>query len=86
MRAQGTIIITDPDAPTVEIDTITCEHCNTIVPFRPGQSADDIGGFCRQCMKPVCGPCADHGLCTPFEKKLLALERSAALRRQIDSA
>lgn len=72
----GTAIITDPDAavPVREFDTITCCHCQAIVFVGPGQSASDAGGFCRLCFRPTCGPCADHGSCTPFEKKLEAME------------
>ena len=80
-RPGGTIIITDPDAPTVEIDTVTCCHCQALVPVKPKQDASDVGGFCRMCFKHTCGRCADLGTCTPFEKKLEQAEaRGRSLR------
>jgi hypothetical protein len=83
LNPQGYAIITDPDAPTRECDTITCCHCQRIVFVRPGQSASDAGGFCRLCMQPTCGPCADTGACTPFEKKLEEMERRGQLFRSL---
>lgn len=64
-----------------EQDTFTCCHCNTIVFVKPAAPPSESGGFCRLCMKPTCGPCADKGECTPFEKKLEAIERSDRLAR-----
>jgi hypothetical protein len=40
-------------------------------------------GGCRMCMGMLCGPCADAGTCTPFEKKLEAIEARARLLQQI---
>lgn len=97
LRSQGYAIIVDPDAPVREFDTITCAHCQRIVFLKPGPARQgfdagdpknpcpdhDPGGFCRQCMQPTCGPCADAGVCTPFEKKLLQMERRDQLLRSI---
>lgn len=88
LRPQGYAIITDPDAPVREFDTITCNHCQAIVYLKPGHAREgfgpgdagspstrhDPGGFCRQCMRPTCGPCADAGACTPFEERLKRIE------------
>lgn len=81
-QAKGYMVMVDPDAPkpTQEWDTLTCYHCQKIVKL----TKDDLGGFCRMCMKDVCGPCADHGACTPFEKKLEEYERAAARGRYLD--
>lgn len=76
----GYAVITDPLAPTKEWDTFTCCHCNSIVNVKPFQAASDAGGWCARCAKPVCGPCADQGRCTPFEKKLDAYEARMRLR------
>jgi hypothetical protein len=79
-RAGGELTITSPNG--VEIrDTFTCFHCNrvVIVPLKADPVA--IGGMCYQCMKLVCPGCVALGTCTPFEKKLDAMERRAdALR------
>ncbi len=71
-RPQGYAIIVDPYADTIECDTFTCCHCNKIVPVPPAP-APMVGGFCRLCMLNVCDECSDKG-CTPFEKKLEAME------------
>lgn len=97
LRPQGYAIIVDPDAQTREFDTITCNHCQKLVFMKPGHTrqafdagdktnpstAHDPGGFCRQCMQPVCGACADLGTCTPFEKKLEAMEARGRLLASI---
>jgi hypothetical protein len=88
-RPQGQATIVGDEAP-VERDTFTCFHCQRIVivqlPGNPTVGAGasvDLGGFCRLCMKHICGPCADQGSCTPFEKRLEREERKAALYRMV---
>jgi hypothetical protein len=71
-RPQGYATWTQ-DGRTVEADTFTCAHDQRVVfmkPAKAGGPAPDIGGFCRQCMANICGPCADKGTCTPFLRKL----------------
>jgi hypothetical protein len=75
------MVITDPAMPApVEFDTLTCEHCNVIVRVKT-----DPGGFCRVCMRAICGRCADFGKCTPFEKKLDAYEKKMRFRASLGS-
>lgn len=83
-RPQGYLIITDPCAPPVEADTFTCCHCNRIVIVPPAPQPMP-GGFCRMCMKPCCDLCADKG-CTPFERKLEAMEQRARDQRSLSLA
>lgn len=66
----------------MEIDTITCGHCNRIVHIPPKKDAADIGGLCKMCMQMICPTCVDKGVCVPFEKKLEAQE---AKQRLLDS-
>lgn len=61
-----------------EADTITCNHCNRVVVVPPPPAPLNTG-FCRMCMDHICGPCADKGSCTPFEKKLEILESGKKL-------
>ncbi len=82
LKPGGYAISVGPDS-THEMDTITCCHCQTIVFLKPQQTGADAGGFCRMCMKPICGPCADLGTCTPFEKKLEAIERADRLHQTV---
>lgn len=81
---RGAAIIVDPDAPLLELHTITCCHCQRVVHFKAGQSEADIGGFCRLCMKATCGPCADGGACVPFEAKLERMEGRRVFLRGIE--
>jgi hypothetical protein len=68
-----------------EMDTFTCAHCQKIVHVKPKASPDELGGFCRNCMKPVCPSCASKG-CTPFEKRLEAWEAKDRARRSYAEA
>jgi len=74
-RPTGYAMLVDPWARVQECDTFTCAHCQRIVFVKPGASASDCGGWCGQCAKPICGPCAGKGECTPFLKKLEQYER-----------
>jgi hypothetical protein len=70
----------DPVGTRQEMDTATCFHCNTVVHIKPFMDPADMGGLCKQCMKFICPSCVGGG-CTPFEKKLEAVEvRDRALR------
>lgn len=82
----GCAIIVDPSLPRAqEMDTLTCAHCQTIVFLHKpdGTRTEDQGGFCVKCFKGVCGPCADLGRCTPFEKKIEEYERRAIAQRNL---
>jgi hypothetical protein len=86
LRPGGYILVTDPDKPAsgfTEADTFTCCHCQRIVVVPPRASASDSGGWCGRCAKPVCGPCADKGSCTPWEARM---ERMEARERFLRSA
>lgn len=52
---------------------------------RPGLTLafEDVGGFCRLCMKPVCGTCCDRGTCVPFEEKLSQYENARSSQRSM---
>lgn len=84
-RAQGYGygLTVEPGKADVEEDTFTCCHCNSVVFLKPREGVADAGGFCRMCMKGTCGPCADKGECTPFEKKLEEMESRDRFRRAL---
>lgn len=82
-RPQGYATIVDPDRPQIERDTFTCAHCQRIVFVQPFAAASDAGGWCGSCAQPVCGPCADLGTCTPFERQLELSEQRDRLRRAV---
>ncbi len=80
MRAQGYACIIDPDNGMRETDTHTCSHCQRLVHTPVNKKIEEVGDFCRGCMKVICLNCAGKG-CTPFMKKLEAEEaRYHALR------
>ena len=78
-RPQGYAVVSEPDGPGQEWDTLTCAHCQRVVFV-----GRDPGGFCRICSKPVCGTCADRGRCNPYERQLERAERRAALWRAME--
>jgi len=67
---------------TNEYDTCTCGHCNFVFHVGARQRPEDIGGLCKQCMRPICPRCLDKG-CTPFEKQLEIWEERDRFRRSI---
>ncbi len=96
LRPHGYATITDPAAPLVEYDTAGCGHCQRVIftkpgsaqtvylfPQRVGPPKEEMGAFCRVCMRPVCLPCHEAGRCTPWEKQLEAMESRDRLRRSV---
>lgn len=79
-NAGGYLFSFDVDGIRQETDTFTCAHCNKMVIVKPKCDPDDLGGMCRLCMKMVCPTCVDLG-CTPFEKRLEAIEKRDRARR-----
>jgi hypothetical protein len=93
-HAGGYFQIVGPGA--CEADTITCRHCQHIVAVKPGSATtvyliphrdgrwtEEPGAFCRSCMGPICLRCHDAGTCTPFERKLEAMEARGRFLRSI---
>jgi hypothetical protein len=68
-RAGGYATITSENG-VAETDTFSCAHCNRIVHVPVKAAPDKLGGWCRQCMKPICPTCVSAGHCDPLEKKL----------------
>lgn len=68
----GCLIMGGGDGPDLEMDTITCTHCNTVVMLEQDMSN---AGFCLKCMDHICGKCADDGRCVPFLKQLELFEK-----------
>ena len=84
----GYTTITDPAAPLVEWDTVTCCHCGALIRIKPGTAAtvfvifdavawrwvEEPGASCFCCLKPVCLACHALGRCLPLERQLAQLE------------
>jgi len=77
-REQGVAEWTHAGGATNTLATFTCCHCNNVTIVPPRAAADDLGGFCRQCMKQTCKACAS-GACVPFERKLEQIEARGRL-------
>lgn len=75
-------MISEPGKPDVELDSVTCAHCNRVVLIPARADPSTLGGFCRLCMKHVCGPCADWVTCVPYER---AMERAEQRERFLRS-
>lgn len=87
IRPGGYAIIVDPEAPTIEFDTVTCNHCQQVVRVKAGSAmtvyymrnaagvlVEEAGAFCRLCMAPICLNCHARGVCVPWEKQMEAME------------
>lgn len=83
-NAGGYAVWTGDDV--VERDTFTCSHCQFVTVVAPGADPASCGGFCRLCMKLICGPCADKGECSPFMKRCEQMEEEHLQRRQLSRA
>lgn len=81
LRAQGYATLFDPDKGLKECDTFTCAHCNRIIHKPVNRHIEEVGDFCRSCMKVVCARCADKRVCTPLMKSIeMQEERNYRLR------
>jgi hypothetical protein len=78
--AQGYATITGPDGMR-ECDTHTCAHCQRVVHVPVNKKIEEVGDFCRGCMRVICARCAGRSVCTPFLKKIERAETRAANRR-----
>lgn len=77
-NAQGNMLVMDPNGTKTEHDTITCGHCNGVHVMAP-KDAYGVGRYCTLCARHLCPGCAQIEKCTPFEKRLEAIERSTQL-------
>jgi len=64
-RGRGCRNATPSPAPTVNASCLSSQGRRPVIA---------VGGA-AQCAKPICGPCAGKGACTPFLKKLEQYER-----------
>lgn len=86
-RLSGYATITDPARPLIEMDSVACCHCGSVIFVKPATGGtvyyvtDGLvwqevpGASCYHCFKPVCLPCHEKGICTPLERRLHALEQ-----------
>lgn len=83
-RSTGYLTIRGEHAKAAEVDTITCCHCQRIVPLNKLDGTKlPPPAFCLQCMAPQCSTCAEKGECSPFLRKVEAVEASDRFARSI---
>lgn len=65
----GYLIIEDrSDNTQQEFDTLSCKHCQAVIILKREEA--EQGGFCMQCMAPLCMTCAAKKACVPFLKQI----------------
>ena len=88
----------------VEYDTTTCGHCQRIIFTKPGtaqttylifdrvawQWREELGAFCRVCMRPVCLGChardaRGHGPHLTWEQQIERSEARGRFLRQVEA-
>ena len=89
-RFGGYLLITSPDGPVRERDTVQCCHCGRHVEVEPGSNGQtylvpdptqptgyrtEPGAFCTKCYGPLCLPCDADDHCVPLEERLRRMER-----------
>lgn len=82
-RPQGYALTQFADGRIEEEDTFTCGHCSRVVFVQAKCDPADLGGFCRGCMRHICGPCTDQPGCTPIEKRLEQMEARDRMLRAV---
>lgn len=86
-RAQGYMIIVDPDGPTVERDNFRCNHCGCIVFVDPGKDPTTYGGWCGGCAKLICPKCEERKArtltCATIDARIEQIERAWETKRSI---
>lgn len=80
MRKEGYACLVDPDRGTKETDTYSCCHCNRIIHAPVNKKIEEVGDFCRNCMRVHClSPACFE--CIPLLKKIERMEAQAWARR-----
>ena len=83
-KARGYVLITDPDRPDEEHETLMCAHCQKHWIVQPGSGIER--GWCFRCQGPTCGKAACERDCVPWELMLERQEAAARARGSIDAA
>lgn len=82
----------------VEYDTKQCGHCQAVIFTKPGTAStvylipvsrqpgkflEEPGAGCRVCMRAICLPCCDLGVCTPWERQMEQMEAKDRFKRSV---
>ena len=79
-KPHGNFIITDPNSPTIEGDTLQCCHCG--MHWIQIKGSGIKRGFCMNCMQPTCGK-PECSVCLPHEKLLETIEKKSGILNPI---
>ena len=83
MRRPGGYAVVTDGFKKWEYDSFTCAHCQHVQFVRAYEKPEDLGGFCKDCMKLICKHCLAKP-CIPFEKLLERWERQTLFRQALD--
>lgn len=67
----GYIIISSPDAETIERETMQCVHCGKHWVYKPGSGTER--GWCMKCDGVTCGA-QECNACVPLEARIEIME------------
>ena len=87
LRPDGCMELGTMDGRTAAVDTVQCGHCSKHQRIKPGQSADQIGNFCRSCMRHMCPHCVGLDAkrttrgCVTIERQIEEAARRNSLSR-----
>ena len=82
--SKGYAVITSPNG-VKQFDTLTCCHCNKVWIINDSKTGkQNLGGFCRMCMKPICNECVGKS-CTPLEKQIEQYEQKQNFYREFEN-
>jgi len=93
----GAYTTREQDRPLAEYDTTTCGHCQRVIFVKPATACttylivdratnrfrEEPGAFCRVCMQAVCLTCHADGRCTPWERRIEAMEARGRFLQQV---
>ena len=81
LRSPSGLLFEFSESGEKERPCLACGHCQMQkVIYEKGQ---DLGGVCFVCWRLICGPCADKGVCVPWEEMLAKQEAQWESRRSM---
>jgi len=71
-KAKGYLLVTEPDQPDIERETLQCAHCQKHWMIKPGSGIQR--GWCFRCQGPTCGKRNCETKCVPAERMIEEIE------------
>ena len=80
-RPSGYLIITEPESPPQEGETLSCVHCQYTWKVQPGSGRKR--GFCFRCNGVTCHKKGCNARCIPLEQAIERMEARDRLLRKV---